>query len=297
VSLGKPVAIGDRVVVVGGGITGVDCATTAIRLGSKDVKLVYRRSRGELPVYKDEIAEAENEGMQFLERTMATRILADDSGRVVGLQVAESRPTGTIDATGKRDLVTVPGTEFELEADTVIRAIGQFSDLAYLAPEWVNVVGDKETLETSHEGVFAHRGVIPGAGFVVNAIALGHEAAANIDRYLQGESLPAPPRATLSERQWSREEAMAKVAALEILSRPKVPPHVLPVNERLGTFREVWQTYTEEQAQAEASRCLDCASCCECMRCVWACGPGAVSHRQTEASREIEVGALVFATG
>jgi heterodisulfide reductase subunit A len=297
VSLGKPVRIGPRVVVVGGGITGVDCATTAIRLGAKDVKLVYRRSRGELPVYKDEIAEAENEGMQFLERTMATRIIGDEDGRVVGLEVAESRPTGHIDASGKRDLTTVPGTEFELEADTVIRAIGQFSDLSYLAPEWEEVVGDKETLETPHEGVFAHRGVIPGAGFVVNAIALGHEAAANIHRYLQGESLPAPPRATLPERQWTREEALAKVEALEILSRPKVPPNVLPVAERVGTFREVWQTYTEEQAKAEASRCLDCASCCECMRCVWACGPGAVDHRQMEQVREIEVGAVVLATG
>ena len=297
VSLGKPVNIGERVAVVGGGITAVDCATTAIRLGAKDVKLVYRRSRGELPVYKEEITEAENEGMQFLERTMATQILGDENGRIVALECAESRPTGRIDETGERDLVTVEGTEFSLEADTVIRAVGQFSDLSYLAPEHESLVGDKKSLQTRHQGIFAHRGVIPGAGFVVNAIALGHEAAENIHYYLQGEPLPAPPKVSLPERKWTREEAKAKVAEQEILSRPKVAPNVLPVAERVGTFREVWQTYTEEQAKAEATRCLDCASCCECMRCVWACGPEAIDHRQMGQVREFDVGAMVLATG
>jgi len=297
VSLGQPVEIGERVAVVGGGITAVDCATTAIRLGAKDVKLVYRRSRGELPVYKDEVAEAENEGMQFLERTMATRILDDGNGQVAGLECAKSKPTGRIDETGKRDLVTVPDTEFTLEADTVIRAIGQFSDLSWLELKCQSLVGGEKTLQTECEGIFAHRGAVPGAGFVVNAIALGHEAAEDIHRYLQGLPLPAPPKPKLPERKWTREEAQAKVAALEVLSRPQVTPNVRPVEERVGSFREVWLTYTEEQAKAEATRCLDCASCCECLRCVWACGPGAIDHRQQEQVREIEVGAIVLATG
>ena len=297
VSLGKRVEIGERVAVVGGGITAVDCATTALRLGAKEVTLVYRRSRGELPVYTEEIAEAENEGMQFLERTMATRIIGDEHDRIVGLECARSKPTGRIDETGKRDLVTVPDTEFTIEGDTVIRAIGQFSDLCYLTPEFESLVGDKTTLETEHEGVFSYRGIIPGAGFVVNAIALGHEAAENVRRYLEGEPLPAPPAVKLPERKWTRDEALAKAHELEIEPRAKVPPTVRPVAERKGTFHEVWLTYSEEQAKAEAARCLDCASCCECMRCVWACGPGAIDHRMAEEVREIGIGAIVLATG
>jgi heterodisulfide reductase subunit A len=300
VALGNPPGIGDRVVVVGGGITAVDCATTAIRLGAKDVKLVYRRSRGELPVYKDEIAEAENEGMQFLERTMATRIVGDVEGRVTGLECAASRPTGTIDASGKRDLEVEPGTEFFLEADTVIKAIGQFSDLSFLSPEFESAVGDSKTFQVktmSEDGIFCHHGQIPGAGFVVNAIALGHEAARNVHYYLQGLPLPAPPKYTLPERKWSREEAEQKVAENQILSRPQVTPNVRPVAERAGTFNEVWLTYTEEQALTEASRCLECASCCECKMCVWACGPEAINHRMVEQEHELDVGALVLATG
>ena len=297
VSLGMGVEIGDRVAVVGGGITAVDCATTAIRLGAKDVKLVYRRSRGELPVYKDEIAEAVNEGMQFLERTMATCILGDKDGRVSGLECAKSKPSGRIDETGKRDLVTVPDTEFVLEVDTVIRAIGQFSDLSWLDTPSKSLVGGEKSLQTEYKGIFAHRGAVPGAGFVVNAIGLGHEAAEEIHHYLQGQPLPSPPKPKLPDRKWTREEAQAKVAAREILSRPKVAPNVLPVPERLGTFKEIWQTYTEEQAKAEATRCLDCASCCECMRCVEACGPGAIDHRMVAEERVIDVGTVVLATG
>jgi heterodisulfide reductase subunit A2 len=300
VALGDRPEIGERVVVVGGGITAVDCATTAIRLGAKDVKLVYRRSRGELPVYKDEIAEAENEGMQFLERTMATRIVGDEEGRVIGLECAASRPTGTIDATGKRDVEVVPDTEFFLEADTVIKAVGQFSDLSFLSPEFASAVGNPQTFQVESlpgDGIFCHHGQIPGAGFVVNAIALGHEAASNVHHYLQGLPLPAPAKYTLPERKWSREEAEEKVARHHILSQPKVTPNVRPVAERTGSFNEVWLTYTEEQALREANRCLDCASCCECKLCVWACGPGAINHRMAAEEHEIEVGALVLATG
>ncbi len=303
VSLEQPVEIGERVVVVGGGITAVDCATTAVRLGAKDVTLLYRRSRGELPVYKEDLTEAENEGVQLRDRTVATAILGDENGRVRGVEAVESKPTGRIDQTGARDLAVVEGTEFTLEADTVIRAVGQFADLSYLAPEYQSLAGDKETLqvtvgsEPALQGIFAHSGEIPGSGFVVNAIALGHQAAENIHCYLQGESLSAPPKTRPPETKWTREEAIAKARQKGIDSKPRVAARALPVSERAETFRETWLTYTEEQARTEAGRCLDCASCCECLRCVWACGPGAIDHRMTEQVREIEVGAVVLATG
>jgi len=296
-NLGKKVEIGEEVVVVGGGITAVDCASLAVQMGAKNVTQVFRRSRGELPFYKEEILEVENSGVKFLEKTMPIQIFGNEQGHLIGLECAKSEPTGWIDETGKRDLTIIPGTEFNLEADTVIRAIGQFSDLSYLRSIYQDMTGDNETLQTHIEGIFAHRGVIPGSGFIVNAIALGHEAARNIHCYLQGNPLPAPTKYTLPTRQWTREEALAKVADQGISFQPKVASYEQLPEVKLDISNEAGMPYTEEQARIEASRCLECAACCECKRCVWACGPEAIEHRQREQIREIEVGGIVVATG
>nr|NIO72427.1 hypothetical protein [Anaerolineae bacterium] len=92
-------------------------------------------------------------------------------------ECARSRQLSRIDLSGKRTVVPEPGTEFTMEVDTVIRAIGQFSDLSYLRTAYAGLIGDEKTLATMHPGIFAGRGIIPGAGFVINAVALGHEAA------------------------------------------------------------------------------------------------------------------------
>jgi len=296
VNLGRRVQIGKRVAVVGGGITAVDAATTALRLGAREVSLVYRRSRGEIPAYPKELDEAEAEGVRMVMNTVATRILGQN-GRVTAMECARSRRLSRIDETGKRVVVPEPGTEFLMEVDTVVRAIGQFSDQSFFDPEWEGIVGDKRTLMTDLPGVFAGRGVIPGAGFVINAVALGHEAATLIDRYLQGQPLPAPPKEKRPVEKWTRKEAQLKVRLGAVKPEPRAELVRLPLEERVQTFKEVVLSFTKEQAMAEAARCLDCGICSECYRCVWACGPGAIDHNMRERIEEIKVGTVVVATG
>jgi heterodisulfide reductase subunit A len=296
VNLGRRVRIGKRVAVVGGGITAVDAATTALRLGAEEVSLVYRRSRGEIPAYPWELDEAEAEGVKLLTNTVATRILGDD-GRLEGMECAHSRQLSRIDDSGKRVVVPEPGTEFVMEVDTVIRAIGQFSDMVFLEEPYDTMVGDHETLATEIPGLFAGRGVIPGAGFVINAVALGHEAAQLIHRYLQGEPLQQPEATRRPVEKWSKEEAQTKVRLGAVVPAERVEPARLPLEERVRSFKETILPFTEEQAVAEAARCLDCGICSECYRCVWACEREAIDHTMQERLEEIEVGAIVLATG
>jgi heterodisulfide reductase subunit A len=296
VNLGRRVRIGTRVAVVGGGITAVDAATTALRLGAEEVSLVYRRSRGEIPAYPWELDEAEAEGVKLQTNTVATRILGN-GGQIVGMECARSRQLSSIDDSGKRVVVPERGSEFVMEVDTVIRAIGQFSDLVFLAEPFDTMVGDAETLTTPIPGLFAGRGVIPGAGFVINAVALGHEAAQSIHRYLQGEPLRQPTPNKRPVEKWTREEAETKVRLGAIDLAPRQEPARLPLEERVRTFKEIVLPLTEEQAVAEAQRCLDCGICSECYRCVWACEREAIDHNMQERLEEIDVGAIVLATG
>jgi heterodisulfide reductase subunit A len=296
VNLGRRVQIGKRVAVVGGGITAVDAATTALRLGAEEVSLVYRRSRGEIPAYPWELEMAEEEGIKLLTHTVATRIVGEN-GQVIGLECARSRQLSRIDQSGKRVVVPEPGTESVMEVDTVIRAIGQFSDLVFLEEPFDRMVGDEETLATEIPGLFAGRGVVAGAGFVINAVALGHEAAQSIDRYLKGESLRQPEQTRLPVEKWTREEAETKVRLGAITPAERVEPARLPLEERVRTFKEIVLPFTEEEAVAEASRCLDCGICSECYRCVWTCEAGAIDHSMQECVEEVDVGAIVLATG
>ncbi len=296
VNLGRRVKIGQRVAVVGGGITAVDAATTALRMGAEEVSLVYRRSRGEIPAYPWELDEAEAEGIKLVLNTVATQILGDN-GHVVGMECARSRQLSRIDDGGKRVVVPEPGTEFVMEVDTVIRAIGQFSDLVFLDAPFDVMVGDHETLATKVPGLFAGRGVIPGAGFVINAVALGHEASRSIHRYLQGEPLHQLESNKRPVEKWTREEAQAKVRLGAVTPAPREEPARLPLEERVRTFKEIVLPLTEEQAIAEASRCLDCGICSECYRCVWACEREAIDHAMQERLEEIEVGAIILSTG
>ena len=296
VNLGRRAGIGRRVAVVGGGITAVDAATTALRMGADEVSLVYRRSRGEIPAYPWELEEAEAEGVRLLTNTVATRIRGKD-GRVIGMECARSRQLSRIDESGKRVVVPEPGTEFMMEVDTVIRAIGQFSDLVFLEEPFDALVGDHDTLATQVPGLFAGRGVIPGAGFVINAVALGHEASQSINRYLLGEPLRQLLQNKRPVEKWTREEAETKVRLGAIIPAPRQEPARLPLEERVRTFKEIVLPLTEEQAVSEASRCLDCGICSECYRCVWACEREAIDHAMQEQLQEIDVGAIVLATG
>lgn len=260
---GVRVALG-ATVVVGGGNTAVDCARTALRGGATRVTLVYRRGRDEMPAEPHEVADALAEGVELVLLTAPTRIAAAD-GR---LQVHCVRMAlGEPDASGRRRPVPVEGTEHALVADTVIAAVGQSTDASVLAgglagdvpvttDRWGDVRVDGGTLETAVPGVLAGGDCVTGPATVIQAVAAGRRAASAIDQLVRTGRIT--PEAT---------DYACSRGSLEDLDRhewddePRIPRVVMPtvpVPERLGGFVEVETGLTEEQARAEASRCLEC---------------------------------------
>jgi heterodisulfide reductase subunit A-like polyferredoxin len=281
-NLGKPVEVGERVAVLGSGITAVDAASVSLRLGAKQVHLIHRRPIDEIPAYRWEIEEVEREGVKVVLGHRATRILEQD-GRVVGVEFAEAKRGR------KRNIVE--GTEKQIAVDTVIVAIGQYSDISHLNEPFEELAGDPDTLETEHPGIFTGG----SEGFVVNAIALGHQAAKAVDHYLRGESLLID-EPQLPVAQWSRQEAAQRLAEGEFELEPRVQPAMLPLDQRVS-FREVVAPFSEAEALAEAERCLMCGVCAECLECVRVCQAEAIDHGMVERIQELDVGALILAPG
>ena len=183
INLGEPITIGDRVAVIGGGITALDAAAVARRLGA-EVYLVLDRPRGELPAYELEMNAIEAEGIHLIEHTTATRILAQN-GKVIGVELAQTEGGLTTDARGRKRPTIKPGSEFTCAVDTVIGTVGQFSDLSFLDQRYDDLAVDKNTLASDIPGLFVVGGRKTGASYIIEAVALGHRVATSIDRYLQ----------------------------------------------------------------------------------------------------------------
>lgn len=292
VNLGKKVALGDRVAVIGGGNVAVDAARTALRVGAKKVSILYRRSRAEMPAFSLEAKEAENEGIEFQFLVAPKRILGEN-GKVTALECIRME-LGEPDESGRRRPIPIEGSEFVINLDAVIPAIGEAPDVSLL-PNGAKVTGRKTieceplTLETSLPGIFAGGDVVSGPATVVDAIAAGKRAAVSIDRYLRGEDLKVG-----REEEIKLVEEVSK-EGVEKKYRQVMP--ILPVEKRTGSFEEVETGFTEEMALQEAERCLSCGGCSECLECEKACEPKAVVHDQKEEYIELNVGAIVIATG
>jgi len=187
---GKKVKLGDRVVVIGGGNVAMDAARTALRLGVKEVSILYRRSRGEMPANPLEVREAEGEGVKIQFLVSPRRILGE-AGRVTAIECVRME-LGELDETGRRRPIPIEGSEFTMEVDAIIPAIGETPDPSLL-PKDVKVTRgntilvDPVTLETSMPGVFAGGDAVSGPATVIDAIAAGKEAAGSINRCLRGE--------------------------------------------------------------------------------------------------------------
>jgi heterodisulfide reductase subunit A-like polyferredoxin len=300
VNAGERPDLGPRVVVVGGGNTAIDAARCARRLGAEAI-IAYRRSRDEMPAYAFEIEEAEAEGVELRLLTNPTRILGKD-GRVSSLEMVRMA-LGAPDESGRRRPVPIEGSEYLLEADAVILAIGQTPDLAYL-PGDVRITRagtlayDEISLATSRTGVFVAGDAATGPRSAIEAVGMGHRAAESIHRHLSGETvefLPriAPEHVVVVER----DEVAGRLAKGQITRRPRALPSEKAPEERVQSFAEVAGSLTEEQALAEAQRCLACGICSECYRCVEACKPQAINHALQETYSEIEVGSILLATG
>jgi len=201
---------------------------------------------------------------------------------------------GEPDASGRRRPVPVKGSEFTVDVDNVIVAIGQSVDRAGLPDEIAGtergtVSADPVTLETSMAGVFAGGDVVSGPADVIGAIAAGKEAAESIDRYLNGVDLREGRPGQLNK--------VEEVSKEGVQAKPRAAMPMLDLGQREGSFAEVELGLDEETAVAEARRCLNCAGCCECRSCEVACERKAINHEMVDSYEELDVGAIVIATG
>ena len=252
----EEIGMGKKVAIVGGGNTAMDACRTAVRLGAEEVYNIYRRTKDEMPADMVEIEEAEEEGVIFKNLRNPLEVVKDENGHVkeVVLQVME---LGEPDASGRRRPVPVEGKTETIAIDTMILAIGQAVDASMFDCDKTRknaIAYDPETFMTSMPGVFA--GGDCGndkISIAIEAIADAKKAAASIDAYLYGEEVKyrkpyVVERDDITEKTFEDRERMC---------RPEIPQ--LSAEERKGNFSEVIPCgFTEEQAVAEASRCLEC---------------------------------------
>ncbi|MBM3156082.1 MAG: FAD-dependent oxidoreductase [Chloroflexi bacterium] len=253
VSLGKEVKIGNRVAVIGGGNAAIDCSRTSLRLGAKDVDIIYRRTRDEMPAAEEEIEEALKEGVK-IEYLMAPNKISRQNGHL-DLECIRMQ-LGAEDASGRKRPEPVKGSEFSREYDTVIAAIGQRSDIPNSFGLALNKDGtirvDPDTLATSRPDTFSGGDVVSGPASVIEAIAAGRQAAVSIDKYLGGKGL-------LEEKLLPPEEINAQPESDDepkSEGRPKNPE--LPLSKRLNSFELVELGLPRAKAIKEAERCLKC---------------------------------------
>lgn len=261
VVLGKEIALGEKVAVIGGGNTAMDAARTALRLSAKQVMVVYRRSRNEMPANPEEVEEAEHEGAEFHFLSAPVRIIGK-GGRAVAVECVKME-LGEADSSGRRRPTPVKGSEFLMAVDTVIAAIGQTLDMPSLddgtelnisSRGYVEV--DKETMETSIEGVFSGGDCASGPATVVQAVGAGKRAAHSIHQYLNGQSITAPAKPFNSSKGELSEIDPAEFGDRERISRAKMPS--LTVKDRWANFLEVEKGLSEDEVWQEAMRCLSC---------------------------------------
>jgi heterodisulfide reductase subunit A-like polyferredoxin len=305
IAFGIPIAprVGERTVVIGGGNTATDAARTAIRLGAKEVRILYRRSRAEMPASPWEVDEAEKEGIQLQVLTAPVEVLETD-GHVSGIRCVRME-LGEPDGSGRRRPIPIEGSEFVISADTMIAAVAQAPEASFLEESTEleitsggTFVIDPRTLATTKNGVFAGGDAAKGPGTLIEAIADGRRAALSIDRYLRGVELLTPrEELPLPVVELSEEEIGERVERGEVDLRPRAQIPTAAVEERTRDFREVELPLTEEQARAEAARCLSCGLCSECYRCVDVCKAEAIDHQQAAVEEEISVGAVILSPG
>ena len=261
VASGEKVALGPRVAVIGGGNTAIDAARTARRLGAKDVSIVYRRSRTEMPSSAWEVEEAEEEGVHLRLLAAPVRVIGD-GGRATALELIKMR-LGEPDASGRRRPEPIPGSEETMPVDTIIAAIGQSPDVSTLEGlpgleiSRGRIVADPASLATGMKGVFTGGDFFTGAATAVEAIAAGRRAARSIDAFLGGRELPATGKPfNVSRGELGDMGGREEFAEVERKPRRAMPK--IKLDKRLGGFEEIELGFSEQAAREEASRCLEC---------------------------------------
>lgn len=248
---------GGKVAVIGGGNVAVDSARTALRLGTNQVTIIYRRTRAEMLAYPVEVERALEEGVEITLLATPSQI-SQDGGR---LKLTCNRTElGELDASGRRRPVTITGSEFSMEFDSIIVAIGQVPDI----PSQFNlktgtdgtIQVNRDTLETSQPGVFAAGDATTGPASVVEAMAAAKKAAIAIDKYLGGDGI-LPVDDTRIEV-----EGLPPKTAMDERKRAEMP--CLSLEQRLRGFDELELGLTQEMARDEGERCWSCDQCSLC---------------------------------
>jgi len=300
VNAGGKVQVGKRVVVIGGGNTAIDCARSAKRLGGEEVRIVYRRSRAEMPASKEEVEAVEKEGIQIDFLTLPKRFLSE-GGTLTGMECTRME-LGEPDTSGRRRPIPIPGSEFILSVDTVIAALGQLTQIEFLKELGISLTQngtveiDPKMGATNIEGVFAGGDVVTGAAYVIDAISAGKRAARSISRYLKGEPIEVHEEKKEPEK-LADEELMA--LRQRFLSQNRMEMREAPIAERMADFRQVELGFNPQEAVAEAARCLagQIVGCIECKECEKRCDAKAVNYRMEDEILEVDVGSIIVATG
>ncbi len=265
VALKRPNDGGKKVAIVGGGNTAIDCARVSLREGAKKVYILYRRTVAEMPAHHIEIEDADEEGIEFMFLTAPVKIIGDKKGRVSEVECIKME-LGPKDRSGRRRPVPIEGSEFLLEVDTVMSAISREPEIEWLEgsmveihSRWGTIETDPLTGETSKPGVFAGGDVSLGPDIAIAAIGGGKRAAFSIDAYLNGRDIKDEHR------------RRAVNALVKPLFEGTLRNHgaKLDPKERIKGYDEAELGFTQEQAVAEASRCLSCETevCIACHMC------------------------------
>jgi formate dehydrogenase major subunit len=256
---GPPPTVGTDVIIVGGGNTAMDASRCAIRLGAKSVRVLYRRTRREMPCLMEEVEAAEAEGVH-IDFLVAPVRLERKAGKLT--LTCQRMELGPPDKSGRASPVPIPGSEYEVQATCVIAAIGQSVDLDPLNNAQVTlskwgIAADPKTLATNLPGVFAGGDAVTGPDLAVRAVAAGKLAASSVDQYLNGKKvIGVPESVNVLMGKLSEEELAVFLRGIEQASRAPMPH--LPMDKRRTTFEEVELGFSLEAATRESRRCLGC---------------------------------------
>jgi NADPH-dependent glutamate synthase beta subunit-like oxidoreductase len=247
------------VAIVGGGNSAIDAARTAIRLGAKDVTILYRRERKDMPAWENEIVAAEHEGVKIMYLVAPTKLIGKGD-KLAGVECQRMK-LGEFDRSGRRKPTAIAGSEFVLSIDTIVPAISQSTDASFIAAgsdvsldKWGGIKATgKAKNKTTAEGVFIAGDAATGPATVVEAIAMGHTTAADVDasiRARNNEPAYRIPQDEVIEIPFEVDE--------EVIETPKAKMSELKKSERMISFKEVELGYSKKTAYKEACRCLRC---------------------------------------
>lgn len=277
VGMGERPLLGKRVVIVGGGHTAIDAARTCVRLGSSEVTIIYRRTLDEMPAGKAEVEETENEGVKI--RYLTAPVEFSGNGNVKKVRCIKMQ-LGELDESGRRRPLPIENSEFEIEADTVILAIGYIPEVDAIKDSGLilgkngTIIVKDNTGTTNVKGVFAGGDVVSGPLSVIEAIAAGKRSADAIHCYLRD----------LPDKEFEKPVPFGMIddSVVRLINksmRQKMP--TIPVEKRLNNFNEVELGYNWDEAVKESQRCLLCGAgalvadnCAVCLNCVRICPYG-----------------------